>query len=46
MITVSIIREYLYCPLKVYMKMHDENVKITQKVPITYHMKQLLALKN
>jgi CRISPR-associated exonuclease Cas4 len=27
MIPVSMIREYLYCPLKVYIKMHDENVK-------------------
>jgi CRISPR-associated exonuclease Cas4 len=27
MIPVSMIREYLYCPLKVYLKMHDEDVK-------------------
>ena len=27
MIPVSMIREYLYCPLKIYIKMHDKNVK-------------------
>ena len=27
MIPVSMIREYLYCPLKVYIKIHNENVK-------------------
>ena len=27
MIPVSMIREYLYCPLKVYLEMHDENIK-------------------
>jgi CRISPR/Cas system-associated exonuclease Cas4 (RecB family) len=27
MIPVTMIREYLYCPLKVYLKMHDENIK-------------------
>ncbi len=27
MIPVSMIREYLYCPLKIYIKIHNENVK-------------------
>ena len=27
MIPVSMIREYLYCPLKVYTKIHVENIK-------------------
>lgn len=27
MIPVTMIREYLYCPLKVYLEMHDENIK-------------------
>ena len=27
MIPVSMIREYLYCPLKVYTKMHSQNIK-------------------
>ncbi|HEX7468920.1 MAG TPA: hypothetical protein VF324_10120 [Methanobacterium sp.] len=45
MITVSLIQEYLYCPMKVYMKMQDYDIK-NGKIAITYHIKQLLALKN
>ena len=27
MITVSLIQEYLYCPMKVYMKLQDYDIK-------------------
>jgi CRISPR-associated exonuclease Cas4 len=37
MIPVSMIREYLYCPLKVYTKMHAENVKSCSKMTNISH---------